>query len=159
MNIEPDSLPIDWRPADYSDSFEACPAEFKRRLKISIAHLRNGTLPCTALAFTNALASTIRLTQFASWASELGWQLPPEFPGATPKQTRPESRSAPAGAVTVQSIKHFFMANGKDTEGRLKKAAEDKFAGKHVTRQRVRDAMDELGWRTGATGRPKKSPK
>jgi len=53
MDIEPESLPVDWRPADYSDPFDECPTEFKNRLKIAIAHLKAGSLPHKALAWTN----------------------------------------------------------------------------------------------------------
>jgi len=81
LNIEPDSLPVDWRPADYSDPFVECPSEFRRRLKIALNHIQNGMLLCASLALGNSLASTIKLTVFATWASapSPNWSLPKEF--------------------------------------------------------------------------------
>ena len=83
LDLEPADLDIEWRPADYSDPFEDCPAEFKTNLKIAINHLKNGALPHTMLAFTNLPMSEVRLIDFAEWARALPskWDLPPQFPG------------------------------------------------------------------------------
>jgi hypothetical protein len=102
LDIEPGSLLIDWRDADYSDPFEDCPCEFKRRMAIALNYAKNGALPLTSLAFTDPPFSTIRLKDFADWAeSSLGWSLPDRFPrnkkdapwaGDDPKLWPPEAR-------------------------------------------------------------------
>ena len=80
IDIEPESLPIDWRPADYSDPFEECPCEFKRRIDIAIDHAKNGQLPLVSLAFTDPPFSRVRLQDISDWAGSLGWSLPHQFP-------------------------------------------------------------------------------
>jgi hypothetical protein len=85
LDIEPESLLIDWRDADYSDPFEDCPREFKRRMAIALNHAKDGALPLTSLAFTDPPFSPIRLKDFADWAGSLGWSLPDRFPRACPE--------------------------------------------------------------------------
>jgi hypothetical protein len=122
LNFEPDGLPIDWRPADYSDPFEDCPAEFKNRLNITLNHIQNGALLCASLALGNPLASTIKLTVFATWACapSPNWSLPEEFrlkssgeragaenenqtlpASSSPNKSAPLTRSEPSASPTL----------------------------------------------------------
>ena len=97
IDIEPESLPIDWRPADYSDPLEECPCEFKCRIDIALNHTANGTLRLASLALGNSLCSTVNLSDFACWAASLGWKLPDRFPRAS----NPNSGSALKGTVSA----------------------------------------------------------
>jgi hypothetical protein len=170
LNIEPDSLSIDWRWANYGDPFDDCSTAFKRRLKIALNHVRNGALPCTSLAY-NVPTSTIKLIDFADWALDRKWNLPTQFPRRTdPNSTPKQSVAAPAqrqtettrtsrdGAHTTiakADLNAFLEKHGKEIERKLMKAATKEFSDKYIPRQYLRDAIDVLWGRPGRKGRPK----
>src|SRR3981081_1059519 len=49
-DFEPSTLPVDWRPADYSHPFADCPAEVALHIRIACDHAENGKLKCIASA-------------------------------------------------------------------------------------------------------------
>lgn len=88
-NLSPDGWYIDFN--DFNDCFHVPPEleEFKRRFKIAMAHAEDWD--CTShTPFTKASGlktvretdndRSVRLTDFAEWANERGFSLPPEFP-------------------------------------------------------------------------------
>ena len=79
LDIEPESLSIEWRDADYSDPFEDCPREFRRRIAIAVNHAVNGALRLRSHS-SGLPWSTVRLSDFADWVGSRGWGLPDQFP-------------------------------------------------------------------------------
>jgi hypothetical protein len=74
-NIEPSTLPRDWRYGDSSGT----PAVLSRALRIACDHAKNGQLPHRD--DRNFIAGNIVvLHDFAAWAETLGWELPAKFP-------------------------------------------------------------------------------
>ena len=58
--------------------------EFFRREDIIHSHIQSGVIQlCPRNVGTN-VCNFLNLADFATWASGLGWELPPEFPRRTP---------------------------------------------------------------------------
>jgi hypothetical protein len=112
LDIKPESLDIDWRPADYSDPFEECPSEFHDRIDIVVDHARNGVLRLCSR--TSSLPhSTVLLSDFAEWAGSLGLSLPDQFPR---KSVLSSVRAAPGSADVAEQIEQSGHENAYDHE-------------------------------------------
>jgi hypothetical protein len=128
IDIEPECLPINWRPADYSDPFEECPSEFKDRIDIAVDHAENGALQLLSRASSRPSRSTVRLPEFADWAGLLGWCLPAQFP----RKSSLNSVRAPGGAGTADAAERIEQS-GHGTASRIRSGTAGRPSkGKHL---------------------------
>jgi len=127
LDLDPEGLDIDWRPADYSDPFESCPVEFKRRLKIAINHAQNGRLELASIAFSNGPRSSVKLPIFTKWAQSLDWPLPPRPPFKMSGGTNAGGTSGSEAKCKTWLIDLMKAGPSTKTQAEYRKEAESKF--------------------------------
>ena len=112
LDIEPGEMPgLDFHPID-GDPFDDCPREYRDRLDIACDHVRNGKLECTSRA-SSVPQSSVRLTDFVSWAHLLGWALPSLFPIADTTLAPRKVAAVRQGALDCLSYPEAIKTAGK----------------------------------------------
>jgi hypothetical protein len=116
--------------------------------------------------FMPTLTATEFGAHFPQVASARAWQTNAtnELPGSeAPSADRPPRKAGTSGkpaapTASYLEVRSAVEKHGRDTERNLLRAVGKAQPGKHVPRERVRNARDDLFGKTGRTGRPK-SPK
>jgi hypothetical protein len=100
-DIEPSKLPVEWRPADYSDPFEEWP-QLARDIRIATDHAGR-KLRCVYFA-GNPVRHKVDLSDFAEWwTASLGRKLPVRFPQMEPIATGPAEDLRPAPFAKIDN--------------------------------------------------------
>ena len=96
------ALSVGCSPDSMQSQYSATQArEFSKRLRVAESHCGpDGTLPLVGVV-AGEKQSRVRLSDFASWALALGWQLPESFPepNGSPAGAKAESASSEAAAI------------------------------------------------------------
>lgn len=110
--LDPDDIPKPEEIAELAAYRNDSITEWERRVRVAWNHAASGTLPVVRNAaplggrdpyeaiLTDAEKIAVRVADFAAWAKDRGWTLPPEFPTEAPPQIPDEvsEQSAHSGA-------------------------------------------------------------